>query len=74
MFKKILMTSLLIAAATGLVAQNADARSLAEIKSSGKLLVGTTGDYKPMSYLNKETASMKASTPKWPPPWPRSSA
>lgn len=55
MFKKILMTSLLIAAATGLVAQNADARSLAEIKSSGKLLVGTTGDYKPMSYLNKQT-------------------
>ena len=38
MFKKILMTSLLIAAATGLVAQSADARSLAEIKSSGKLL------------------------------------
>lgn len=55
MFKKLLMTSLLVAAATGLVAQGAQARSLKEIKSSGKLLVGTTGDYKPMSYLNKET-------------------
>lgn len=31
------------------------ARSLDDIKASGKLLVGTTGDYKPMSYLNKET-------------------
>ena len=32
----------------------AEARSLAYIKASGKLLVGSTGDYKPMSYLNKE--------------------
>ncbi len=55
MFKKILMTSLVLAAVTGMMAQDAQARSLAEIKSSGKLLVGTTGDYKPMSYLNKET-------------------
>ena len=55
MFKKILMTSLVLAAVTGMMAQGAQARSLAEIKSSGKLLVGTTGDYKPMSYLNKET-------------------
>lgn len=33
----------------------AQARSLEAIKASGELLVGTTGDYKPMSYLNKET-------------------
>jgi cyclohexadienyl dehydratase len=31
------------------------ARPLADIKASGELLVGSTGDYKPMSYLNKET-------------------
>ena len=55
MFKKLLMTSLLLAAATGLVAHDAQARSLEEIKSSGELLVGSTGDYKPMSYLNKST-------------------
>lgn len=33
----------------------AQARSLADIEASGVLRVGTTGDYKPMSYLNKET-------------------
>lgn len=55
MFKKILMTSLILAAAAGFSVQAVQARSLADIKSSGKLLVGTTGDYKPMSYLNKET-------------------
>lgn len=31
------------------------ARSLADIQAEGILRVGTTGDYKPMSYLNKET-------------------
>lgn len=31
------------------------ARSLADIKASGVLLVGTTGDYKPMSYLDQKT-------------------
>ena len=55
MFRKLLMTSLLLAAAGGLVAQDAQARSVEEIKSSGQLLVGTTGDYKPMSYLDKST-------------------
>ena len=55
MLKNILMTSLLVAAVTGMAMQDAQARSLKEIKSSGTLLVGTTGDYKPMSYLNKET-------------------
>jgi cyclohexadienyl dehydratase len=39
----------------GMTFSGAAARSLADIKASGKLLVGTTGDYKPMSYLNKET-------------------
>ena len=55
MLKNILMTSLLVAAVSGMALQDAQARSLKEIKSSGTLLVGTTGDYKPMSYLNKET-------------------
>ena len=54
MVKKILMATLCIAA-TGLIMHDAQARSLEEIQTSGKLLVGTTGDYKPMSYLNKET-------------------
>ncbi len=31
------------------------ARSLADIEESGVLRVGTTGDYKPMSYLNPQT-------------------
>ncbi len=55
MVKKILMASLLLASITGLAVHDAQARSLEAIKSSGKLLVGSTGDYKPMSYLNKET-------------------
>ncbi len=55
MVKKILMASLLLASVTGLAVNDAQARSLEAIKSSGKLLVGSTGDYKPMSYLNKET-------------------
>ncbi len=37
------------------VSMDASARSLAQIKESGVLKVGSTGDYKPMSYLNKET-------------------
>ena len=55
MLKQFLTASVILAAVTGLTAYDAQARSLAEIKSSGKLLVGSTGDYKPMSYLNKET-------------------
>ena len=55
MVKKILMASLLLASVTGLAVSDAQARTLEAIKSSGTLLVGTTGDYKPMSYLNKET-------------------
>lgn len=55
MVKKILMASLLLASITGLAVHDAQARSLEAIKNSGKLLVGSTGDYKPMSYLNKET-------------------
>ena len=33
----------------------AEARPLADIQKAGVLLVGTTGDYKPMSYLNPDT-------------------
>ncbi len=35
--------------------QTVEARSLQQIKESGVLKVGSTGDYKPMSYLNQET-------------------
>ena len=55
MLKKILVSAAVLTAVTGMTCMNADARSLADIKASGKLLVGSTGDYKPMSYLNKET-------------------
>lgn len=36
-------------------AQEAHASKIDDIQSRGFLLVGTTGDYKPMSYLNKQT-------------------
>ena len=55
MIKKALMSALALAAVTGMTFSSAEARSITEIKTSGKLLVGSTGDYKPMSYLNKET-------------------
>ena len=61
MLKQFLTASIILAAVTGLTVNDAEARSLAEIKSSGKLLVGTTGDYKPMSYLNKETGKYEGS-------------
>ena len=37
------------------LSQRAQASKVEDIQSRGYLLVGTTGDYKPMSYLNKET-------------------
>lgn len=55
MLKQLLMSTLIAAAFTGMTMSDAQARNLDEIKASGKLLVGSTGDYKPMSYLNKET-------------------
>ncbi|WP_286313315.1 transporter substrate-binding domain-containing protein [Turicimonas muris] len=44
-----------VAMAISTVSMDVCARSLAQIKESGVLKVGSTGDYKPMSYLNKET-------------------
>lgn len=44
-----------LAAVTLTFACLSEARSLQEIKASGELRVGSTGDYKPMSYLNKGT-------------------
>ncbi|MBO6003314.1 MAG: transporter substrate-binding domain-containing protein, partial [Mailhella sp.] len=55
MIKKIVFTSAAFAAALSMGLSCAQARSLEEIKASGILKVGTTGDYKPMSCLNKET-------------------
>ena len=40
---------------TSLTAWAADTGKLQEIAQRGELLVGTTGDYKPMSYLDKAT-------------------
>ncbi len=58
--KKVL-TGLLLTAALGASAlafdSSAEAAKLDDIQARGKLLVGTTGDYKPMSYLNKETGA-----------------
>lgn len=54
--KKLLLATLLATSVGAmLAAAPASARSLADIQASGVLRVGTTGDYKPMSYLNKET-------------------
>lgn len=50
----LLLTATLIATSV-MVSMPAQSRSLADIKASGVLRVGSTGDYKPMSYLNKET-------------------
>ena len=36
-------------------AKNVDAGKLEEISERGTIRIGTTGDYRPMSYLNKET-------------------
>ena len=72
MIKKIVPASLAFAAVSALAFSCAQARSLEEIKADGTLRVGSTGDYKPMSYLNKETgkyegfdAAMAASLAKY---------
>lgn len=55
--KKIVMVALVAVMMVGLggLVPYAEASKLDEIQSRGCLLVGTTGDYKPMSYLNRET-------------------
>lgn len=55
--KKIVAGAALAVAMLGVggFAQDAEAGKIEDIQARGKLLVGTTGDYKPMSYLNKET-------------------
>lgn len=53
LFAVLLVISLLIPAA--LSAEGISPRSLEEIRSSGVLLVGTAGDYQPMSYLDPDT-------------------
>ena len=72
MIKKLLFFSVAVAAASAMTLSCAQARSLEEIKASGFLRVGSTGDYKPMSFLNKETgkyegfdAAMAASLAKY---------
>lgn len=55
--KKLCAGALLTAAMLGVCgyAPSAEAGKIEDIQSRGVLLVGSTGDYKPMSYLNKET-------------------
>lgn len=57
--KKILMMTLVAVSMLGLggLVPQTEASQLDEIQSRGCLLVGTTGDYKPMSYLNRETGT-----------------
>ncbi len=59
-FKKVLtgmLLALVVGAASLALGSDAEAAKLDDIQARGKLLVGTTGDYKPMSYLNKETGA-----------------
>lgn len=59
-FKKTLFTiglALSVFCAGFVSTQQAEASKIEEIQSRGYLLVGTTGDYKPMSFLNKETGA-----------------
>ena len=55
--KKLLLAVILAVTAIsfGAFANEAHASKVEDIQSRGYLLVGSTGDYKPMSYLNKET-------------------
>lgn len=55
--KRLLAGVLLAAAVTGFgsLSSPAEAGKLEDVQAAGVLRVGTTGDYKPMSYLNKET-------------------
>jgi len=55
--KKLCVGALLSATVLGVggLLPSAEAGKVEDIQARGKLLVGTTGDYKPMSYLNKET-------------------
>ena len=39
----------------GALTPSAEAGKIEDVQARGVLLVGSTGDYKPMSYLNKET-------------------
>lgn len=55
--KKLCAGALLSAALIGAVGftSSVEAGKIEDIQARGTLLVGSTGDYKPMSYLNKET-------------------
>ncbi len=52
---KSLLAGAMLAASVLAVGMPAEAGHLEDITARGTLKVGTTGDYKPMSYLNKET-------------------
>ena len=54
MFKKISLTFLTLILFL-ISVQNVEAGKLEEILERGTIKIGTTGDYRPMSYLNKET-------------------
>ena len=54
MFKKIFLSILMLVIFLNNF-ENVEAGKLEEISERGKIKIGTTGDYRPMSYLNKET-------------------
>ncbi len=55
--KKLCVGAMLAGAMLGVagISSPVDAGKIEDIQARGTLLVGSTGDYKPMSYLNKET-------------------
>ena len=53
--KKVLLTGLLALFVLGGSATSVEAGKIQDIQARGYLLVGTTGDYKPMSYYNAES-------------------
>ena len=53
--KKVIFSATCLSVVLAMSMGAVQARSLADIKASGVLLVGKTGDYKPMSYLDQKT-------------------
>lgn len=58
-WKKLCAGAMLATAMLGVggLTSDAEAGKIEDIQARGTLLVGSTGDYKPMSYLNKETGN-----------------
>ena len=53
----------------GALTPSAEAGKIEDVQARGILLVGSTGDYKPMSYLNKETGKYEGFDDMYPVFW-----